>query len=220
MQAHITGLPQEVLATPLGQMLAPMLSPLEQQLGNIQQQPAGEPAAPSAQTTSTSAGAARPAPGSAATGQVCTAQCKEPASQPLQVMQHIMVCLQYPSGFVAPASAERNGNIHMHGVPRGFLRGFVGYLAGVMTVGIVRHKPAHSLPARVANNAATCIGSFQMSRLCNDLQCSAICRYQLDCHPGHQLPQQLQKQLLSEQLQYQLLLLAAAPLPLLLLVLL
>ena len=32
MQAYISGLPQEVLATPLGQMLPPMLSPLEQQL--------------------------------------------------------------------------------------------------------------------------------------------------------------------------------------------
>ena len=56
MQAHITGLPQEVLATPLGQMLAPMLSPLEQQLGNIHQQPAGESGAPSQQAISTAPG--------------------------------------------------------------------------------------------------------------------------------------------------------------------
>lgn len=39
-------MPQELLATPLGQMLAPKLSPLEHQLGNIQQQPAGVSGAP------------------------------------------------------------------------------------------------------------------------------------------------------------------------------
>lgn len=63
--AHITGLPQEVLATPLGQMLAPMLSPLEQQLGNIHQQPAGEsgPASQTAQgNTVAAAAASRPSP--------------------------------------------------------------------------------------------------------------------------------------------------------------
>lgn len=59
MQAHITGLPQEVLATPLGQMLAPMLSPLEQQLGNIHQQPAGETGPSSQQPTSTAPAAAQ-----------------------------------------------------------------------------------------------------------------------------------------------------------------
>lgn len=55
--AHITGLPQEVLATPLGQMLAPMLSPLEQQLGNIHQQPAGEPGPAAQQPAPTPSGA-------------------------------------------------------------------------------------------------------------------------------------------------------------------
>ncbi|DBA79681.1 hypothetical protein WJX77_012191 [Trebouxia sp. C0004] len=62
--AHITGLPQEVLATPLGQMLAPMLSPLEQQLGNIHQQPAGEsgPASQTAQGDTVAAAASRPSP--------------------------------------------------------------------------------------------------------------------------------------------------------------
>lgn len=54
MQAHITGLPAEVLATPLGQMLAPMLAPLEQQLGNIHQQPAGSDTAHTSQTPSSS----------------------------------------------------------------------------------------------------------------------------------------------------------------------
>jgi hypothetical protein len=35
MQAHITGLPQEVAATPFGQMIMPMLQPaLEERLGN------------------------------------------------------------------------------------------------------------------------------------------------------------------------------------------
>lgn len=73
MQAHITGLPQEVLATPLGQMLAPMLSPLEQQLGNIHQQPAGEsgPASQTAQgNTVAAAGTSRPSP-VASSQQVC-----------------------------------------------------------------------------------------------------------------------------------------------------
>ena len=73
MQAHITGLPQEVLATPLGQMLAPMLSPLEQQLGNIHQQPAGEsgPASQTAQgNTVAAAGASRPSPATSSQ-QVC-----------------------------------------------------------------------------------------------------------------------------------------------------
>ncbi|PSC68604.1 desumoylating isopeptidase 1 [Micractinium conductrix] len=36
--AHITGLPQEVLATPFGQMIAPMLSGLEQQLRGMRSQ--------------------------------------------------------------------------------------------------------------------------------------------------------------------------------------
>lgn len=35
---HITGLPDEVLATPFGQMILPMLQGLEQQLGSVQQQ--------------------------------------------------------------------------------------------------------------------------------------------------------------------------------------
>ncbi len=35
-------MPQELLATPLGQMRASKLSPLEHQLSNIHQQPAGE----------------------------------------------------------------------------------------------------------------------------------------------------------------------------------
>ena len=35
-------MPEELLSTPLGQMLASKLSPLEQQLSNIHQQPAGE----------------------------------------------------------------------------------------------------------------------------------------------------------------------------------
>lgn len=38
-------MPEELLATPLGQMLASKLSPLEQQLSNIHQQPAGETSA-------------------------------------------------------------------------------------------------------------------------------------------------------------------------------
>jgi hypothetical protein len=42
--AHITGLPQEVLATPLGQMIAPMLSGLEQRLANVHQEQAFQPA--------------------------------------------------------------------------------------------------------------------------------------------------------------------------------
>lgn len=73
VQAHITGLPQEVLATPLGQMLAPMLSPLEQQLGNIHQQPAGEsaPASQTAQGVTTPAGASQPTP-AASSAQVIT----------------------------------------------------------------------------------------------------------------------------------------------------
>ncbi|KAA6420390.1 MAG: hypothetical protein FRX49_09552, partial [Trebouxia sp. A1-2] len=40
--AYIMRMPEELLATPLGQMLASKLSPLEQQLSNIHQQPAGE----------------------------------------------------------------------------------------------------------------------------------------------------------------------------------
>ncbi|KAL0050544.1 hypothetical protein WJX82_002003 [Trebouxia sp. C0006] len=43
--AHIMRMPEELLATPLGQMLASKLSPLEQQLSNIHQQPAGETSA-------------------------------------------------------------------------------------------------------------------------------------------------------------------------------
>ncbi len=38
-------MPEELLATPLGQMLASKLSPLEQQLSKIHQQPAGETSA-------------------------------------------------------------------------------------------------------------------------------------------------------------------------------
>ncbi|KAL0032050.1 hypothetical protein WJX77_002382 [Trebouxia sp. C0004] len=52
--AHIMRMPQELMATPLGQMLASKLSPLEHQLGNIHQQPAGEIrafASPSAEPT-------------------------------------------------------------------------------------------------------------------------------------------------------------------------
>ena len=45
MQGHILALPEELLATPFGQMLAPMLSPLEKRLGTIRQQPAGIQAA-------------------------------------------------------------------------------------------------------------------------------------------------------------------------------
>ena len=73
MQAHITGLPQEVLATPLGQMLAPMLSPLEQQLGNIHQQPAGEsgPASQTAQGNTVAAAAASRASPATSSQQVC-----------------------------------------------------------------------------------------------------------------------------------------------------
>ena len=44
-QAHIMRMPEELLATLLGQMLASKLSPLEQQLSNIHQQPAGETSA-------------------------------------------------------------------------------------------------------------------------------------------------------------------------------
>ena len=38
-------MPEELLATPLGQMLASKLSPLQNQLSNIHQQPAGETSA-------------------------------------------------------------------------------------------------------------------------------------------------------------------------------
>jgi len=54
-------------------MLAPMLSPLEQQLGNIHQQPAGEsgPASQTAQgNTVAAAAASRPSP-AASSQQVC-----------------------------------------------------------------------------------------------------------------------------------------------------
>ena len=47
VQEHILALPEELLTTPFGQMLAPMLAPLEKRLGTIQQQPAGtQPAVP------------------------------------------------------------------------------------------------------------------------------------------------------------------------------
>ena len=37
LQEHITRLPQEVLSTPMGQMLAPMLTGVESRLGSVQQ---------------------------------------------------------------------------------------------------------------------------------------------------------------------------------------
>lgn len=52
-QAHITGLPHEVLATPFGQMLAPMLSrSIANTLGNVQQTSVAQPAAPGAPAAS------------------------------------------------------------------------------------------------------------------------------------------------------------------------
>ncbi|KAL3161796.1 hypothetical protein ABBQ38_008888 [Trebouxia sp. C0009 RCD-2024] len=82
--AHITGLPQEVLATPLGQMLAPMLSPLEQQLGNIHQQPAGE-SGPAAQQPASTASGAQPSSSSVPSLQApqsVTAAAAAPAGLP------------------------------------------------------------------------------------------------------------------------------------------
>ncbi|DBA79744.1 TPA: hypothetical protein ACH3X1_008410 [Trebouxia sp. C0004] len=70
--AHIMRMPQELMATPLGQMLASKLSPLEHQLGNIHQQPAGEIrafASPSAEPTA-------PFP----TAQIFTRQSAAPAA--------------------------------------------------------------------------------------------------------------------------------------------
>ena len=47
VQSHITALPREVLATPFGQMLAPMLTrTVGQTLGNMHQPAPGQPAAP------------------------------------------------------------------------------------------------------------------------------------------------------------------------------
>ncbi len=45
LQDHITSLPQEVLATPFGQMIAPMLGGMQQQLGSVGQPPLGAPTA-------------------------------------------------------------------------------------------------------------------------------------------------------------------------------
>ena len=41
LQAHIMNMPEDILATDLGQMLAPMLAPLDRQLSKVVQQPAG-----------------------------------------------------------------------------------------------------------------------------------------------------------------------------------
>ncbi|KAL6767174.1 DESI1 [Auxenochlorella protothecoides x Auxenochlorella symbiontica] len=61
--AHITALPEEVLATPFGQMLRPALTGLERQLGSMGQQPAAGTQAGAGGGT---APAAAPAPGRAA----------------------------------------------------------------------------------------------------------------------------------------------------------
>ncbi|KAL4855807.1 Desumoylating isopeptidase 1 [Chlorella vulgaris] len=59
---HITGLPAEVLATPFGQMIAPMLSGLEQQLRGMQGQAMRPPAA-GAEPAAGEAGALSSRPG-------------------------------------------------------------------------------------------------------------------------------------------------------------
>lgn len=47
LQSHITALPREVLATPFGQMIAPMLTQtVGQTLGNVHQPAPGAPAQP------------------------------------------------------------------------------------------------------------------------------------------------------------------------------
>ncbi len=56
-------MPQELLTTPLGQMLAPKLSPSEHQLGNVAQQPAGKSGTIASQpvfSTATTAAVAQP----------------------------------------------------------------------------------------------------------------------------------------------------------------
>ncbi|KAK9825308.1 hypothetical protein WJX74_007806 [Apatococcus lobatus] len=67
---HITSLPQEVLATPFGQMIAPMLGGMQQQLGSVGQPPLGVPP-----TASQSQPSAAPLQGAGA-------GARPPASQP------------------------------------------------------------------------------------------------------------------------------------------
>ncbi|KAK9862241.1 hypothetical protein WJX84_006612 [Apatococcus fuscideae] len=66
---HITSLPQEVLATPFGQMIAPMLGGMQQQLGSVGQPPLGASATAAGSSASSSQSAASQAsPHSAASG--------------------------------------------------------------------------------------------------------------------------------------------------------